>query len=758
MLWLQRKNSLFVKIFFSFLIIIVLLSSFNLLSFTFFKTNIQKEIIQYNRLILQNAAERYGIHFTRLKTILFDLYLNDQLSSFNRQLLTKNEREIDYLLTGEIMKSLQPDVYNPLHHLDNIIVFFHSNGYAIEKEGSSQAQELFSKFYVSEDYPYSFWEQQFDRKENYQILPASKFNIHTTNSIDTREMLPISLKMSGNNYQIVALVDVQKLLQAFNGENKNAHFIILNEEGTVLFSSSGTVPEQIPSLTDDKGYKLIDQHYYFAEKDEETRLTFMSVVPYSNIASQVRSLNLVLALILTVSIGIGIAASIFLSQKINSPVKQIISSIMDRNPGKLDSTIQEFAFINQQVHDLIQEKEEIRNELIHNRSFLTSYNYINKLKMINSDLNEWKEFITADETFMIILYQLKFRTEAFEKLDMMPDKATNYIREHIRLMISERFQDSHTFQIEKDQILTVLSGKIELKELREMLELLKTILDGDKQFCFALIAVSSVYSQTSQFNEAYQEVLGLLQQAELQDETQLIYEARPQSRPLVLAPSQEQELYNHLQEGNEAACLAIINRMLDSMFKKHAAFHQYDQLAESIAAKTLLILDAYQLDPELTESLDQFVSEPRECYTLEEYKDYFEQFISAVASMVKSKKDERDPIIHFVMEWLSTKYSEEISLDLLADKLNLSSAYLSVYIKEHTGVNFIDHMNGIRMQKAKELLSHTTLTVTEISQQVGYRNVTSFNRMFKKWTGTSPTEYRKNQTLLSEGSDVSPLD
>ncbi|MGN7380438.1 MULTISPECIES: helix-turn-helix domain-containing protein [unclassified Paenibacillus] len=758
MLWLQRKNSLFVKIFFSFLIVIILLSSFNLLSFTFFRTTIQKEIIQYNQLILQNAAERYGVHFSRLKTLLFDLYHNDKLAAFNRQLLTKNELEINYLLTGDIMKSLRSDVYNPLHYLDNIIIFFHSNGYAIEKEGSSDAEELFSSFYASSRYPYSFWLQQFDRQENYKIYPASEFRIHSSNDSGTREMIPLSLLIPGSNYQIVALIEVEKLLQAFHGEHKNAHFIILNEEEDVIYSSSGTVPESMPSAADITDYKLADQYYYFKEQDEGTKLTFLSVVPYSNIAAQVRKLNFVLALMLAVSVAIGMVVSFFLSKKINSPVKQIISSIMERNPDKLQSSIQEFAFINQKVHDLIKEKEVIENELVHNQSFLTSYNYINKLKMINSDLNEWKEFMAAEEEFTIVLYQLVFRSASFAESDMKPDKAANYIQEHIRLMMSKRLPGSHTFQIEKDQILTVLSGKHKPEELREMLELLKQILDRDKTYCFAFIAVSSTYDRTSQFNEAYQEVLTLVRQAELLDETQLLYEPKPPSRPFVLTPSQEQELYNHLQEGNESACLAIINRMLDTMFKKQAAVHQYSQLAESIAAKTLLILDTYHLDSDKTEDLDHFLSKPRDCHTLEEYKEYFRQFISAVASIVQSKKEQQDPIIDYIMEWLSTKYSEDISLDMLADKLNMSSAYLSVYIKEKTGINFIDHMNGIRMQKAKELLASTALTVTEISQQIGYRNVTSFNRMFKKWTGTSPTEFRKNQALLSEDLDASSMD
>jgi YesN/AraC family two-component response regulator len=75
----------------------------------------------------------------------------------------------------------------------------------------------------------------------------------------------------------------------------------------------------------------------------------------------------------------------------------------------------------------------------------------------------------------------------------------------------------------------------------------------------------------------------------------------------------------------------------------------------------------------------------------------------------------------------------------------MSPAYLSVYIKEKTGANFSDHLNEIRIRKAKELLIVTEMSIQDISLEVGYANITSFNRMFKKQIGMSPGEYRKQQ-------------
>jgi len=135
--------------------------------------------------------------------------------------------------------------------------------------------------------------------------------------------------------------------------------------------------------------------------------------------------------------------------------------------------------------------------------------------------------------------------------------------------------------------------------------------------------------------------------------------------------------------------------------------------------------------------------------TVAEYKESLCLLFDKAGSLVREKLKITgdDPVIARVMELIETEFAEQLSLDYLAEKLNMSSAYLSVYIKEKTGTNFSEHVNRIRMAKAKELLSETSLNVNDISRQVGYHNITSFNRMFKKWTGLTPSEYRKQHML-----------
>ena len=86
--------------------------------------------------------------------------------------------------------------------------------------------------------------------------------------------------------------------------------------------------------------------------------------------------------------------------------------------------------------------------------------------------------------------------------------------------------------------------------------------------------------------------------------------------------------------------------------------------------------------------------------------------------------------------------SEELSLTHVASSVNISANYLSEKFKEVTGVNFVKYVARIRYEKARALLHDVDLRVSEIAFAVGFQSLSQFNRIFKKLSGKSPTEYR----------------
>ncbi|WAA09283.1 response regulator [Fervidibacillus albus] len=92
--------------------------------------------------------------------------------------------------------------------------------------------------------------------------------------------------------------------------------------------------------------------------------------------------------------------------------------------------------------------------------------------------------------------------------------------------------------------------------------------------------------------------------------------------------------------------------------------------------------------------------------------------------------------------YIQNRYNEPISLEEVAEYVQLSTPYFAKMFKEETGKTFIDYLTELRMMKAKELLLKNELTFKEISYQVGYRDPNYFSRVFKKYFKRSPRDFQ----------------
>jgi two-component system response regulator YesN len=137
-------------------------------------------------------------------------------------------------------------------------------------------------------------------------------------------------------------------------------------------------------------------------------------------------------------------------------------------------------------------------------------------------------------------------------------------------------------------------------------------------------------------------------------------------------------------------------------------------------------------------------------YTLEDgnvvhYED-IEHFIERDQSLSEKFKNgygEKFALFKAVEQYITDNLREDINLKDTAAKFNLSPYYFSRTFKKVFGYNFSDYLNLIRINKAKELLKDDSLSVKEICYLVGYNDPNYFSKVFKKYEGVTPTEYRE---------------
>ena len=88
-------------------------------------------------------------------------------------------------------------------------------------------------------------------------------------------------------------------------------------------------------------------------------------------------------------------------------------------------------------------------------------------------------------------------------------------------------------------------------------------------------------------------------------------------------------------------------------------------------------------------------------------------------------------------------FARGITLEEIADKLNVTPEYLGSQFHKEVGMTFSAYMKEYRIQKAKKLLIGTNLKLYEIARQIGYGDPKHFSKVFREITGQLPAEYRK---------------
>jgi AraC-like DNA-binding protein len=115
------------------------------------------------------------------------------------------------------------------------------------------------------------------------------------------------------------------------------------------------------------------------------------------------------------------------------------------------------------------------------------------------------------------------------------------------------------------------------------------------------------------------------------------------------------------------------------------------------------------------------------------------------ASLSHASKHKQTQVI---TEYISANYAKVKSLDEICKAFFISKSYLCRIFKEVTGYTVLEYINMRRVKKAQEYLENGEMNVAEISAALGYGTVTHFERMFRKYTETTPLKYRQKARLI----------
>jgi two-component system response regulator YesN len=120
-----------------------------------------------------------------------------------------------------------------------------------------------------------------------------------------------------------------------------------------------------------------------------------------------------------------------------------------------------------------------------------------------------------------------------------------------------------------------------------------------------------------------------------------------------------------------------------------------------------------------------------------------ERIIYIIKNISELQKKKINRVIIDAKQFIHENFTNEITLEEVSKSVSISPHYFSRLFKEETSENFIEYLTRVRIQKAKELMKTSNLSIKEICFKIGYADPNYFSHIFKKTEKLTPSEYIK---------------
>lgn len=207
--------------------------------------------------------------------------------------------------------------------------------------------------------------------------------------------------------------------------------------------------------------------------------------------------------------------------------------------------------------------------------------------------------------------------------------------------------------------------------------------------------------------------------------------------------NKESQLTAYLSSFKSKLGRDFIKEIIDENMQRNLSQNQLTKMYVQIITLIIKVLDEKKIEhcvlenESVLDSVSELLAMPLVELNNITFKlmDVFDLHISS-----RSKNLDIVEIINYIDEY----YTTDIGLDTLATIFNTSSTYLSQLIKNKLGMNFSEYLTKIRINCAIELMKAENITINELFSQVGFNNRNAFTKAFKRVTGTTPSDYKKN--------------
>ncbi|MGE5548928.1 MAG: helix-turn-helix domain-containing protein [Bacteroidota bacterium] len=573
---------------------------------------------------------------------------------------------------------------------------------------------------------------------------------YSRNFITYMQSLPANAgQSSGTLVAYLANEQIEQLLEPLVSGRDGVAFIA-DGEGNILISTDRVPPDFWRGRAGKGDERLIldgEPAIASIEKSTIADWYYVAVVPARIFNAKVAAIRALMAIILILCLFVGVGFAAGLSWRNYRPIKAMLEVLAPIKVRGRSASQDEIALIVESTKEAMRENQSLRSYLQQNKAFMKS-NLLRRLLYGRVPVNEIAIILRALNTSPEARY-----TVAVADLEMPDEQATAAAKGFMSLAAAEGIQrlvSCLITEIEDERLGILLALPTEGDANKIVLDMARRIQEHLREEYHIPISVGfSIASDAEGIPQAFREAVQAVDYRIVQGHCAIIpYGQIAQVDNSYCYPlDRERQLINHVKAADFIAVSAMVDEIYEENFvRRQLPISLIRCLFFDLIGTALKVLNELNMaEEEVLGANSEMNRWLKQSATAVEMRDSLKQIYRRICDWIAGHRQEGNnaKLRKEVLALLEDGCSDpNLSLVLLAERTGFSLSYLSRFIKDQTGYSFTDYVNRLRIERSKALLGERGRTIGEVASAVGYLSANTFIRIFKKYEGITPGQFR----------------
>lgn len=770
---LNRFRTVPYKLFLSFTVLIVLTTLIvGTTSSIYFTSNFNEEIENIHADMLSHTSEMIDTNILqKAEKVYVDLAMNPDLAFlFDNPIEGNTAKILDAQRSLNNAVRLYPDL------LESISVYYQKNQIVLSsQQGITYLNDSTEKIIVDTN-----WIRQMDQSKSTGMwigtrLVAADLGGSTGGAKLFTYVRTYPFAVTAERAQGYIAVNMKEsalnsVIRSKSSADRGQLFIIDRQGEVISSDNSHSLRESVSPATLESMFRSGDTMDSFIDEEDGAR-SFVShttlfttgwklvkITSVEQFYKKSSSIQRTLIIICLIAVAVGLALANLFTVNLYNPLKALLQSLRQSFGPAVHTptgkTLNEYTLINETIRSLSVKMTELETTVEENRPVIKHHFVSDWLLRANGTREEWEEQLNYLQINMggpfYCALLIQFDERRFDALQM----------ENKQIIIYNLIRELETIELDGLKCLAVSSSETSISvianahspddaDLHAAIRQVRAY--ASQHFLMEPNAASGSWTgEPLHLRHSYREAQDYMSFSYFHPELSWFPDAVFREKGWNTGPFPDtlnRRFEETLKERDYSGALAVIQEAVQELKTGMYPAEQSHVYWKSFVAVYHAFVKGAHLKSEdilSEEKIRQF----QNIGNIDEFQEWLAQVVRLTFAYMDDRSLNRSAeIVERVKTYIQQHLDRDLSLNAVAEQVHLNASYVSQLFKEESGINFVDYVTKLRMEKAAELILTTAMTLEQIAEQIGYNSATYLIKKFKQTFGVTPKTYKYNHTL-----------